>query len=257
MKIKILGSSGTHCKGYFSTSALLNEDVLIDAGTGALNLSLADIEKISDVLITHSHLDHITALCFIAENRIGGAYGHGLNIYTMKPTAQAIREGLLNDKIWPDFENIIIQNLPLMTFKELGLFTRINIKGSEVTPFPVFHVAVPTVGFCFHGRDENFVFISDLHEMPDETYDYLNNLQNFRRLTIEISYPDGQESIAKASGHLTPGRLEDILKKLPADIEVFYSHVKPRYEDIIAKQVEDRFKGKVKPLKINMVFDID
>lgn len=42
-----------------TTSFLLDHDVLIDAGTGVMNLSVDELKLIDHIFITHSHLDHI------------------------------------------------------------------------------------------------------------------------------------------------------------------------------------------------------
>ena len=256
MELRILGADGTQSSGCASVSALADGRVLIDAGTGAHGLSLAEMDKIGDALITHSHLDHTGMLCFLAESRIGGAGGPGLRVHSFPETADAVREGFLNGKIWPDFENIKIEGTPLMSFSPFAAFERLNIGGLRATPFPVKHAALPTAGFCLNGGRENFVFISDIFDMPEETRAYLAGLENFRRMTIEVSYPEGMEELAETAGHLTPRTLEKILAKLPSGLEVYYCHVKPRYWEAITEQVEKRFGGEVRPLKAGMCFDI-
>ena len=255
MELKILGADGTQCEGSSSVSALADGRVLIDAGTGAHGLSLAEIDRIKDALITHSHLDHTGMLCFIAESRIGASGGAGLRVHSFPETAEVIRSSFLNGKIWPDFENIEIEGAQLMTFKNFTAFKRLDLDGFSATPFPVLHASLPTAGFCLHGARENFAFIADVYEIPEETYAYLNGLENFRRMTIEISYPEGQEKMAEIAGHLTPALLEKILAKLPGVEEVYYCHVKPRHRDEVDNQVKKRFKGLVRPLKTGMVFE--
>lgn len=256
MELKILGADGTQCEGSSSTAALADGRVLIDAGTGAHGLSLPEIDRIGDALITHSHLDHTGMLCFIAESRIGGANGHGLRVHSFPETADAIREGFLNGKIWPDFEAIKIDGTPLMSFSPFAAFKTLEFGELRATPFPVEHASLPTAGFCLTGGREDFVFISDIYDMPDESYAYLADLKNLHRLTVEISYPEGKEDLAEVSGHLTPKLLERILARLPGGLEVYYCHVKPRYRDAIAEQTEKRFGGRVRPLKSGMTFDI-
>ncbi|MBE8158481.1 MAG: MBL fold metallo-hydrolase, partial [Betaproteobacteria bacterium] len=241
MELRILGADGTQCEGCSSIAALADGRVLIDAGTGAHGLSLAEIDRIGDALITHSHLDHTGMLCFIAETRIGAAGGPGLRVHAFPETVDAIREGFLNGKIWPDFENIKVEGKPLMSFSPITVFNPVDFGGLRATPFPVLHAGLPTAGFCLNGGREDFVFISDIYEMPEETYAYLAALKNFRRMTVEISYPEGKEDLAKVSGHLTPKLLEKILARLPENLEVYYCHVKPRYRTEIVAQTEKRF----------------
>lgn len=256
MQVRILGATGAQCGKSSSISVLVNGRVLVDAGTGAYNLSLAEMEKIDDALITHSHLDHIAMLCFVAECKIDAPGGHGLRVRCFPETAEAIRNGLLNNQIWPDFENIRIGGEALMSFEYFRPFETIECGGVRTTVFPVEHADVPTAGFALHGENETFVLISDVHSLSDETYAYLHSLKNLRRMTIETSFPDNKEDIAKAAGHLTPALLADIIARLPEVPEIYYCHVKPRYEAEIAAQIQQRFGGRVLPLQAEMVFDI-
>jgi len=63
IKLKILGCSGgiggEHLR---TTSLLVDDDVLIDAGTGVGDLSIAEMARIDHVFLTHTHLDHIACL---------------------------------------------------------------------------------------------------------------------------------------------------------------------------------------------------
>ena len=61
MQIRILGCSGAIARGCHTTSFLLDDDLLVDAGTGVGDLTLDEMAGIDDVLLTHSHLDHIAA----------------------------------------------------------------------------------------------------------------------------------------------------------------------------------------------------
>ena len=57
MKVRVLGCSGAIAKDCRTTSFLIDESVLIDAGTGVGDLTLDEMRKIDDVYLTHSHLD--------------------------------------------------------------------------------------------------------------------------------------------------------------------------------------------------------
>ncbi|MGI9305881.1 MAG: MBL fold metallo-hydrolase [Gammaproteobacteria bacterium] len=256
MELKILGADGTQCMGCASISALVDGRVLIDAGTGAHNLSMQEIDQIRDVLVTHSHLDHTGMLCFLAESRIGGPDICGLCVHSFPETADAIREGFLNNKIWPDFEKIKIEGKPLMSFKSFTPYKPIKFGELRATPFPVDHAGLPTAGFVLTSGIEEFVFISDIYKMPKKTLTFLNGLKKFRRMTIEVSFPEGKEDLAKSAGHLTPLLLEQILEHLPQVEDVFYCHVKPRYGMEIDAQIQNRFGKRVRALQTGMLFDV-
>jgi cAMP phosphodiesterase len=255
MKLRVLGNMGTSCKNTYSSSLLIDEHFLIDAGTGAFRLSLENIDHIGDVMITHSHLDHLAALCFLADCRIGGTNGHGLTVHCLSETAQAIREHMLNNTIWPDFENIKIDGTPLMSFNIINSLEPFTIHDNLITPLAVEHTA-PTTGYCLHGARENFVVFFDFWDASEAVFTYLRQLENFNRMTIEVSYDEGNEALAKSAGHLTPILLEKRLEKLPPDIKLFYCHLKPRSEALIHEQMQRRFGNKVAFLSNDMVFDI-
>ena len=52
MKIRVLGCSGAIAAGYKTTAFLLDDDVLIDAGTGVGDLALDELARIDHVFVT-------------------------------------------------------------------------------------------------------------------------------------------------------------------------------------------------------------
>ncbi|CAN7407560.1 MBL fold metallo-hydrolase [Paraburkholderia hospita] len=64
------GSGGGIGAGLHTTAMLLESDVLIDAGTGVGDLSIEALSRIDAVFLTHSHLDHLCLVPFVA-NTVG------------------------------------------------------------------------------------------------------------------------------------------------------------------------------------------
>ena len=54
MQIRVLGCSGSIAAGSRTTSFLLDDDVLIDAGTGVGDLTLEQMAGIDHILVTHA-----------------------------------------------------------------------------------------------------------------------------------------------------------------------------------------------------------
>ena len=67
MKLRILGCSGGIGGDLRTTSMLLDDDVLIDAGTGVGDLSVAALTRIDHIFVTHSHMDHVTSIPFLVD----------------------------------------------------------------------------------------------------------------------------------------------------------------------------------------------
>jgi phosphoribosyl 1,2-cyclic phosphodiesterase len=67
MKLRILGCSGGISASLRTTAMLLDDDVLIDAGTGVGDLALDEMVRIDHIFVTHSHLDHICCIPFLVD----------------------------------------------------------------------------------------------------------------------------------------------------------------------------------------------
>jgi ribonuclease BN (tRNA processing enzyme) len=66
MRIRILGcSGGIGGRQFRTTSILVDNDILIDCGTGVADLSIAELAQVDHVFLTHSHMDHIACLPLI------------------------------------------------------------------------------------------------------------------------------------------------------------------------------------------------
>ena len=68
MKVRVLGCSGGIGARARTTSFLVDQDVLLDAGTGVEDLSVEDLAAIDHVFLTHSHLDHVAALPLLVDS---------------------------------------------------------------------------------------------------------------------------------------------------------------------------------------------
>ena len=79
MNFQVLGCSGAIAAGCRTTAFLVDDDMLIDAGTGVGDLSLDALARIDHILISHSHLDHVLAIGLLADTvlRARRAAGRG------------------------------------------------------------------------------------------------------------------------------------------------------------------------------------
>lgn len=68
MKLRSLGCAGGIGGELRTTSFLIDDDILIDAGTGLGELSLVELAAIDHVFITHAHLDHIACLPIMVDS---------------------------------------------------------------------------------------------------------------------------------------------------------------------------------------------
>ena len=72
MKLQVLGcAGGIGGRERFTTCLRIDEDILLDAGTGLASLDLEQLVKINHVFITHSHLDHVAGLALLVDSVMG------------------------------------------------------------------------------------------------------------------------------------------------------------------------------------------
>ena len=67
MRFRCLGCDGGIGGDFRTTSFLVDDDVLIDAGTGVGDLSAAELGRITDVILTHAHVDHTGCLPLLID----------------------------------------------------------------------------------------------------------------------------------------------------------------------------------------------
>src|SRR5512143_2944040 len=145
MKVKILGCSGSETVGHMPPGFLVNDVMMLDAGTITSALSINAQSKITDILISHTHLDHIKSALFLADNIIG-RIEKPVVIHSIPKVLEAIRKHLMNGIIWPDFTRIPTPENPVLAYEPMQIGKAMSIAGLKVKAIPANH-PVPAVGF--------------------------------------------------------------------------------------------------------------
>ncbi|MFH2140098.1 MAG: 3',5'-cyclic-nucleotide phosphodiesterase [Pseudomonadota bacterium] len=240
MKLRVLGCSGGIGGNFRTTSLLLDHDVLIDAGTGLGDLSLAEMSVIDHVFITHSHLDHIACLPLLVDS-VGFMRDKPLLIHATAETLAILQAHVFNWEIWPDFAEIPNLHQPVMRYEEIKVGETIDVGGRKLTPLPVNHV-VPAVGFRIDSGKASLAFSGDTTTC-DELWEAVNQIPNLRYLIVETAFSDAEKELAVLSKHLCPSMLADELKKLKLAPEIFITHLKPGEVELTMREISERVQG--------------
>ena len=234
MKLTILGCGGGIGSGHHTTCFLLDEDVLIDAGSGITALSLEQLACINHVFITHSHLDHILGLPLLID-AVGDRRGQPVVVHALPETLAILDEHIFNWKIWPDFREIPDAANPWIKFEPLPLGSSVTLEGRTITTLPVHH-AVPACGYQLSGSGGSLVFTGDTTH-SDALIHALNEMDDLRNLIIETSFENQLRDIAFASKHHWPDSLEQELGRLKIRPRIWITHLKPGNEASIMAEL--------------------
>lgn len=234
MKIKVLGCSGGIGGALRTTSFLVDDDILIDAGSGVGDLSIEQLVGIDHVFITHSHLDHITSLPFLLDT-VMGMRPHPVTVYAIADTLKVLREHIFNWKVWPDFNVIPDPSQPFLQYKEIKLGETVELGSRKISALPANHV-VPAVGYQLDSGKSSLVFSGDTTSC-EAFWQQVNKVDNLRYLIIETAFSNAEIELAKISKHLCPSMLMDELNKLSRSAEIYITHLKPGEGEIIMQEI--------------------
>ena len=240
MKLKILGCSGGISTNLRTTSMLLDNDVLIDAGTGVGDLSLTELSMIDHVFVTHSHLDHVACIPFLVDST-SIMRDKPLTIHVTAETRDILRQHLFNWKIWPDFTQIPNEQQPFMVYNTIELGRTVDLGGRKITPLPANHV-VPAVGFRIDSGQASLVFSGDTAD-NDALWEEVNQIKNLRYLIIETAFSNAEKELAVLSKHLCPSMLAEELAKLRLRPEIFITHLKPGEIELTMQEIGECVHG--------------
>ena len=236
MKARILGCSGgiggRHLR---TTSILVNHDVLVDAGTGVADLSLAELAMIDHVFITHTHLDHIVSLPLMVDS-VGDMRDKPVTVYGTEAVIEILRNHIFNWAIWPDFSEIPSVEAPRMRFQTIKVGQKIKAGGMTVTALPAEHT-VPAVGYLLDSGRGSLAFTGDT-TLNDRFWPVVNKVGNLRHLIIECAFSNREEQLARISKHLCPSMLAAELQKLERTAEIHITHLKPGQIELTMGELE-------------------
>ncbi len=251
MKVKILGCSGSEGIGHNPPGFLVNDTVMLDAGTITSVLSVEAQSRITDVLISHAHLDHIKSVLFLADNIIGHVR-KPVNIRAIPEVIEAIEKHLMNNIIWPDFTKIPLVRNPkksVLAYAPLAVNRQISMAGLKVKAIPMNH-PVPAVGFLVSDGRSSILYTADTG--PNEViWKEAAKARNLKAVIVDTSFPDEFEKLASVSGHFTPIQLHRDLEKagMNSHVPVYVYHVKPAYESRVVRNLQALGRKNVKVLQ--------
>lgn len=234
MRLKVLGCGGGIGSDSHTTAMLLDEDILIDAGTGVGTLTLDDLLRIDHIFVTHAHLDHIAFIPFLVDTA-GSLRDRPLIVHALPSTLACLQAHIFNWHIWPDFSCIPDAVHPYMRYEPITVGEAVALGSRRITPLPAYHI-VPAVGFQLDSGQSSLVFTGDT-TADDALWEAINQISNLRYLIIESAFSDAGQDIAARAGHFHPAMLANELNKLQHNAEIYITHLRQGEAEVAMREI--------------------
>jgi len=234
--IEFLGISGTKTPLEGTTCLKVSEHCVIDTGNliEGLGNGLFSIEHI---FLTHSHLDHIIDIPFLADLFVTQQTS-SLKIYGLKETLYDLRQFIFNHRIWPNFEEIDLfeHNAKTIEFIEISPDQSYNVDDIVLTPFKTNHTD-GSCGYLIEKEGNGILFTSDTYRCK-KIWEIMDANPHIHSLIIDVSFPSAYDRLAQDSKHMTPKILSEELNECRRhDFRIFPMHLKYLFERTIKEEL--------------------
>ncbi|WP_297571910.1 3',5'-cyclic-nucleotide phosphodiesterase [uncultured Deefgea sp.] len=222
--LRVLGCSGGIGGAHHTTAFLLNQTILLDAGTGVADLSRSELLQIEHVFLTHAHLDHIAYLPLLLDATLGERT-RPVIVHACAATIQTLKTHIFNWQIWPDFSVIPTAEQPLLRFAAIEVGQTHGVDALAITALPAEHT-VAALAFQVSNLTASLVFSGDTIGGA-AFWQAVNQIENLKILIIETAFAESNAKLAHLAKHLCPSTLAAELRSVPAGVEVLITHLKP------------------------------
>lgn len=257
MKIQLLPSTfdenGRASVRQHLLSIVVDDKVAIDAGSLAFACSDRQREQIRDVLLTHTHLDHIAGLPLFIDDLFATLDGP-IRIHATREMIDILERDIFNWSIYPRFSELSNDNGPVVEYHEFARGAAFNVAHLSIRSVPVNH-EVAANGYIVSDGTASVAISGDTAE-TDDFWEKCNETDDLKAVLVECAFPDELAELASVSHHLTPRGLASELRKFnKIDCPVYVINMKPMYRDKVVKQLGEANIRRVATLDIGKVYE--
>lgn len=241
MRLRVLGCSGGIGAGLRTTAFLVDDDLLIDAGTGVGDLDYETMRRLRHVFVTHPHLDHVASIPLLIDSLID-ELDEPLVVHAERATIDALRTHIFNGLIWPDFTRLPSDDAPALRFEPMEPGESHRVGDRTVASIRVRHT-VPAVAFLCTGASGAFCFSGDT-TTNDTLWPALNRAERLDLLIAEVGFSDREEALARIARHYSPGLLARDLAHLEHRPRIAVTHLNPGDEERTMAELRAHLPGR-------------
>ncbi len=214
---------------------MIDDDILMDAGTGVGDLTLQEMQGLKHIFLTHSHLDHVCTIPLLIDT-LFECLTEPLNIYGRKETIDALKEHVFNWTLWPDFSELPNKKTAVMKYHIMEEGDQVRVSDRTVCMVKVNH-AVPGVAYHVTNSESSLCYSGDT-TTNDALWQCINSKDTLSLLVIECAFPNENEVLAGLAKHYCPNTLAEDLKKMKGSPQIAITHLKPGGEEATKRQLQ-------------------
>lgn len=242
--------------GQLLSTCIINEQIAIDAGVLGTMAPAKLQNSVSEIFLSHCHMDHVASLPFFLEQR--DLTAHAIpTIHAHASCNEALHKHFFNDAIWPDLGRIEQEEgLQFCRFVDLVTDTTIACHEIQITPLALSHT-VPTFGFIVRDSSTVVAFISDT-EYSQPWVETLNRVPHLSAVFLECTFPNRLQWLAEKSKHMTPRDTVRFIEQWEGDLpRIIINHSKPNLLTEVRHELETSLAGSFEMITTGQRYQFD
>lgn len=235
MKLTVLGcAGGIGGRERHTTCLWLDDDILLDAGTGLAQLDVDKLAGINHVFLTHCHLDHVAGLALLLD-AVAGRRESPVTVHATGKVISSLKTHLFNWILWPDFSTIPDREHPVLCWEAIESGEEITLNGRSIAAHAVSHTT-GSVAYAVRKAHQGFLFTGDMCATPDLWQKVLQG-NKITKVIVDCSFANDESDLAAKSMHFCPKTLTQDILDVPDEVEFLIYHLKPGQEDVIMAEL--------------------
>jgi cAMP phosphodiesterase len=257
MKVQLLPSTfnedGRASARQHLMTIVIDDCVAIDAGCLAFACSEIQRRQVRDIVLTHTHLDHIAGLPLFIDD-LFATLTEPIRIHATRDVMETLERDIFNWAVYPRFSELMNKSgrvVEYHQFKNGSVFTaqHLELKGIAVNH------KVSASGYVISDGNVSIGITGDTAE-TDDIWSVFNAVSDLKAILIECAFPDEMSDLATVSHHLTPQKLERELSKFEnTDCEIYAINLKPMYRETILEQLGQLNTRPISILEVGKVYE--
>lgn len=257
MKVQLLPSTidedGRASARQHLMSIIIDDRVAIDAGSLAFSCTDLQRRQVRDIILTHTHLDHIAGLPLFIDD-LFATLTEPIRVHATREVIEILERDIFNWAVYPKFSELMNKAGRVVEYREFKQGNEFATQHLSVKSVAVNH-KVGASGFVISDGKVSVGITGDTAETND-IWATFNSLSNLKAVLVECAFPDEMGDLATVSNHLTPKKLERELEKFEnKDCEIYAINIKPMYRDTILKQIGKLGTNRIKIFEVGKVYE--